>query len=72
METPFIATVKVDVVKSTISGDVSLGYVFQSMTLGKLGMTQALSLPMLMKSDLYWHVMPNPKSLQNPVSFLIT
>lgn len=28
--------------------------------------------PMLMKSDRYWQVMPNPKSLQNPVSFLIT
>lgn len=30
------------------------------------------ALPMLMKSDLYWHVMPNPKSRQNPVSWLIT
>lgn len=29
-------------------------------------------LPMLMKSDLYWHVIPNPKSLQNPDSFWIT
>lgn len=27
---------------------------------------------MLMKSDLYWQVMPKPKSLQKPVSFLIT
>lgn len=27
---------------------------------------------MLMKSDLYWHVIPNPKSLQNPDSFLMT
>lgn len=25
-----------------------------------------------MKSVLYWQVMPKPKSLQNPVSFLIT
>lgn len=25
-----------------------------------------------MKSDLYWQVMPKPKSRQNPVSFLIT
>lgn len=31
-----------------------------------------ISLPMLMKSDLYWQVMPKPKSLQKPVSFLIT
>lgn len=29
-------------------------------------------LPMFMKSDLYWQVMPKPKSLQKPVSFLIT
>lgn len=27
---------------------------------------------MLMKSDLYWHVIPKPRSLQNPVSFFIT
>lgn len=27
---------------------------------------------MFMKSDLYWQVMPKPKSLQKPVSFLIT
>lgn len=26
---------------------------------------------MLIKSDLYWQVIPKPKSLQNPVSFLI-
>lgn len=34
--------------------------------------TRLVWLPMLMKSDLYWHVIPNPKSLQNPDSFLIT
>lgn len=27
---------------------------------------------MLIKSDRYWHVMPNPKSRQNPFSFFIT
>ena len=27
---------------------------------------------MLWKSDRYWHVIPKPKSLQNPVSFCIT
>lgn len=27
---------------------------------------------MFMKSDLYWQVIPKPKSLQNPVSVLIT
>lgn len=27
---------------------------------------------MLRKSDLYWHVIPKPSSLQNPVSFFIT
>lgn len=32
----------------------------------------ALGSPMLMKSDWYWHVIPNPKSLQNPVSFFMT
>lgn len=31
-----------------------------------------LWLPMLMKSDLYWHVIPKPKSRQNPDSFRIT
>lgn len=25
---------------------------------------------MLRKSERYWHVIPNPKSLQNPASFL--
>lgn len=33
---------------------------------------RALGSPMLMKSDRYWHVIPNPKSLQNPVSFFMT
>lgn len=34
--------------------------------------SQRVALPMFMKSDLYWQVMPKPKSLQKPVSFLIT
>lgn len=40
--------------------------------LPRSGRSQRDALPMFMKSDLYWQVMPKPKSLQKPVSFLIT
>lgn len=40
--------------------------------LARSGCSAHVALPIFMKSDLYWQVMPKPKSLQKPVSFLIT
>ena len=60
-----------DVVWSHVYAATSWGAAFLGTRTVSIG-EWALGSPMLMKSDRYWHVIPNPKSLQNPVSFFMT
>ena len=60
-----------DLVWSHVYAATSRGAAFLGTCTVSIG-ERALGSPMLMKSDRYWHVIPNPKSLQNPVSFFMT